>query len=129
MSAQQMYTCDVGLWYLHQKTPITFIIPETITLSVKMQTEAPNISILVSVPWQYSPPWDILFLSKRRYFCQLNVLKKSLHGDWVTRLVAMEGFPGHGSPSTAVGMLSRSYQNSIWKVALEIDGKTTEQCQ
>lgn len=56
MSAQQIYTCDVGLWYLHQKTPITFIIPKAITLSVKMQTEAPNIPVLVSVPWQYSPP-------------------------------------------------------------------------
>jgi len=42
----------------------------------------------------------------------------------------MEAFPeGHGSPSTAVGMFWGSYQNSLWKVALEIGGKTTEQCQ
>ena len=63
MSAQQRYTCDVGLWFLHQTTPITFVIPKAITLSVKMPIEAPNTPILVSVPWHYSPPLKETFFS------------------------------------------------------------------
>ena len=63
MSAQQRYTYDVGLWFLHQKTPITFFIPKAITLSVKMPIVEPNIPVLVSVPWQYSPPLKETFFS------------------------------------------------------------------
>ena len=63
MSAQQRYTYDVGLWSLHQKTSITFIIPKAITLLVKMPVVEPNIPVLVSVPWQYSSPLKETFFS------------------------------------------------------------------